>query len=100
MNLDMEGHCCSKWFSLHFGFLGSIPCAQSDESARGILQSAIRFSWGLGNTTKEIITTAEKLEPFLNGCVIDPKGLFTHGTEGGKKFHFHRLDRSGLMIGV
>ena len=34
-----------------------------------VLRSAIRFSFGLGNTTQEMEYTAQKLEPSLIGYV-------------------------------
>ena len=96
MNLDMEGIAVASGSACTSGSLEVSHVLKAMMLPEAFLHSAIRFSWGLGNTTEEIMKTAEKLEPFLNDCVIDPKGLFCTWNKRREEVPFHRLDRSGF----
>jgi len=65
MNLDMEGIAVASGSACTSGSLEVSHVLKAMNLPEAFLQSAIRFSWGLGNTTKEIITTAEKIGTIL-----------------------------------
>ncbi|WP_427181322.1 cysteine desulfurase family protein [Paenibacillus sp. TC-CSREp1] len=65
MNLDMEGIAVASGSACTSGSLEVSHVLQAMNLPEAFLQSAIRFSWGLGNTTKEIIITAEKIGTIL-----------------------------------
>ncbi|GGH48176.1 putative cysteine desulfurase IscS 1 [Paenibacillus silvae] len=65
MNLDMEDIAVASGSACTSGSLEVSHVLQAMNLPEAFLQSAIRFSWGLGNTTKEIIITAEKIGTIL-----------------------------------
>lgn len=65
MNLDMEGIAAASGSACTSGSLEVSHVLKAMNLPEAFLQTAIRFSWGLGNTTKEIITTAEKIGTIL-----------------------------------
>ena len=65
MNLDMEGIAVASGSACTSGSLEVSHVLKAMNLPKAFLQSAIRFSWGLGNTTHDIITTAEKIGTIL-----------------------------------
>lgn len=66
MNLDMEGIAAASGSACTSGSLEISHVLKAMELPKNILESAIRFSIGLGNTTEEIEYVAQKVETILN----------------------------------
>ncbi|MNO47650.1 Cysteine desulfurase [compost metagenome] len=66
MNLDMEGIAAASGSACTSGSLEISHVLQAMGLPQNILESAIRFSIGLGNTTEEIEYVARKVETILN----------------------------------
>ncbi|MGW9527494.1 cysteine desulfurase family protein [Paenibacillus terrae] len=62
MNLDMEGIAAASGSACTSGSLELSHVLQAMDLPEEILKSAIRFSFGLGNTTEEMEYTAKKIE--------------------------------------
>nr|WP_235440087.1 aminotransferase class V-fold PLP-dependent enzyme [Paenibacillus sp. DMB20] len=60
MNLDMEGIAAASGSACTSGSLEISHVLQAMELPENVLRSAIRFSFGLGNTTQEMEYTAQK----------------------------------------
>jgi cysteine desulfurase len=65
MNLDMEGIAVASGSACTSGSLELSHVLKAMNLPETFLHSAIRFSWGLGNTTEEIMITAEKIGTIL-----------------------------------
>lgn len=65
MNLDMEGIAVASGSACTSGSLEVSHVLKAMKLPETFLHSAIRFSWGLGNTTEEIMITAEKIGTIL-----------------------------------
>lgn len=65
MNLDMEGIAVASGSACTSGSLEVSHVLQAMNLPEALLHSAIRFSWGLGNTTEEMIKTGEKIGTIL-----------------------------------
>jgi cysteine desulfurase len=65
MNLDMEGIAVASGSACTSGSLEVSHVLKAMNLPETFLHSAIRFSWGLGNTTEEIMITAEKIGTIL-----------------------------------
>ncbi|GAB1156138.1 cysteine desulfurase family protein [Paenibacillus illinoisensis] len=65
MNLDMEGIAVASGSACTSGSLEVSHVLKAMMLPEAFLHSAIRFSWGLGNTTEEIMKTAEKIGTIL-----------------------------------
>ncbi|KQY82551.1 cysteine desulfurase NifS [Paenibacillus sp. Root52] len=65
MNLDMEGIAVASGSACTSGSLELSHVLKAMKLPEAFLHSAIRFSWGLGNTTEEIRITAEKIGTIL-----------------------------------
>ncbi|OOC58244.1 cysteine desulfurase family protein [Paenibacillus ihbetae] len=65
MNLDMEGIAAASGSACTSGSLEISHVLQAMKLPDPILRSAIRFSFGLGNTTQEMEFTAQKIETIL-----------------------------------
>ena len=65
MNLDMEGIAVASGSACTSGSLEVSHVLKAMKLPENFLHSAIRFSWGLGNTTEEIMITAEKIGTIL-----------------------------------
>ncbi|AWP29044.1 Cysteine desulfurase [Paenibacillus vortex V453] len=66
MNLDMEGIAAASGSACTSGSLEVSHVLQSMKLSDPVLRSAIRFSFGLGNTTQEMEYTAQKIGTILN----------------------------------
>ncbi|WP_340004556.1 cysteine desulfurase family protein [Paenibacillus sp. FSL K6-0276] len=66
MNLDMEGIAAASGSACTSGSLEISHVLKAMGLPKNILESAIRFSIGLGNTTEEIEYVARKVETILN----------------------------------
>lgn len=66
MNLDMEGIAAASGSACTSGSLEISHVLKAMGLPQNILESAIRFSIGLGNTTEEIEYVARKVETILN----------------------------------
>jgi cysteine desulfurase len=66
MNLDMEGIAAASGSACTSGSLEISHVLRAMGLPQNILESAIRFSIGLGNTTEEIEYVARKVETILN----------------------------------
>lgn len=62
MNLDMEGICAASGSACTSGSLEISHVLQAMHLPPDLLESAIRFSTGLGNTTEDMQMTAQKIE--------------------------------------
>lgn len=62
MNLDMEGICAASGSACTSGSLEISHVLQAMHLPPDLLESAIRFSTGLGNTTEDMQITAQKIE--------------------------------------
>lgn len=62
MNLDMEGIAVASGSACTSGSLELSHVLQAMDLPEDVLHSAIRFSFGLGNTTEEMEYTAKKIE--------------------------------------
>ncbi|APB70050.1 cysteine desulfurase [Paenibacillus polymyxa] len=62
MNLDMEGIAAASGSACTSGSLELSHVLQAMDLPEDVLHSAIRFSFGLGNTTEEMEYTAKKIE--------------------------------------
>ncbi|AET62262.1 cysteine desulfurase (NifS protein-like) [Paenibacillus terrae HPL-003] len=62
MNLDMEGIAAASGSACTSGSLELSHVLQAMDLPEDVLKSAIRFSFGLGNTTEEMEYTAKKIE--------------------------------------
>ncbi|WP_342415156.1 cysteine desulfurase family protein [Paenibacillus sp. FSL R10-2782] len=62
MNLDMEGIAAASGSACTSGSLELSHVLQAMDLSEDVLNSAIRFSFGLGNTTEEMEYTAKKIE--------------------------------------
>lgn len=60
MNLDMEGIAAASGSACTSGSLELSHVLQAMDLPEDVLHSAIRFSFGLGNTTEEMEYTAKK----------------------------------------
>ncbi|RCX22469.1 cysteine desulfurase [Fontibacillus phaseoli] len=65
MNLDMEGIAVASGSACSSGSLEPSHVLEAMNLPQNILRSAIRFSFGLGNTTEEMQHTAEKIGTIL-----------------------------------
>ncbi|MBA9086978.1 cysteine desulfurase [Fontibacillus solani] len=65
MNLDMEGIAVSSGSACTSGSLEPSHVLEAMNLPKNLLSSAIRFSFGLGNTNEEMKLTAEKVETIL-----------------------------------
>ncbi|WP_410772552.1 cysteine desulfurase family protein [Fontibacillus sp. BL9] len=65
MNLDMEGIAVASGSACSSGSLEPSHVLEAMNLPQNILNSAIRFSFGLGNTTEEMKHTAEKIGTIL-----------------------------------
>lgn len=65
MNLDMEGIAVSSGSACTSGSLEPSHVLEAMNIPQNLLRSAIRFSFGLGNTNEEMKITAEKIETIL-----------------------------------
>lgn len=65
MNLDMEGIAAASGSACTSGSLEISHVLQAMRLPQDVLRSAIRFSFGLGNTTEEMEYTAEKMGTIL-----------------------------------
>lgn len=66
MNLDMEGIAVASGSACSSGSLEPSHVLEAMNLPINFLNSAIRFSFGLGNTTEEMELTAEKVGTILN----------------------------------
>jgi len=66
MNLDMEGIAVASGSACSSGSLEPSHVLEAMNLPMNFLNSAIRFSFGLGNTTEEMKLTAEKVGTILN----------------------------------
>lgn len=66
MSLDMEGICAASGSACTSGSLEISHVLKAMQLSNNFLESAIRFSTGLGNTTEEIEYVAQKVETILN----------------------------------
>lgn len=66
MSLDMEGICAASGSACTSGSLEISHVLKAMQLPNNFLESAIRFSTGLGNTTEEIEYVAQKVETILN----------------------------------
>ncbi|MGG4342907.1 cysteine desulfurase family protein [Paenibacillus lautus] len=66
MNLDMEGIAAASGSACTSGSLEISHVLQAMKLSDPVLSSAIRFSFGLGNTTQEMEHTAQKIGTILN----------------------------------
>lgn len=66
MNLDMEGIAAASGSACTSGSLEISHVLQAMKLSDPVLRSAIRFSFGLGNTTQEMEYTAQKIGTILN----------------------------------
>lgn len=66
MNLDMEGIAAASGSACTSGSLEISHVLQAMKLPDDILRSAVRFSFGLGNTTQEMEYTAQKIGTILN----------------------------------
>lgn len=66
MNLDMEGIAAASGSACTSGSLEISHVLQAMKLSDPVLRSAIRFSFGLGNTTQEMEFTAQKIGTILN----------------------------------
>lgn len=66
MNLDMEGIAAASGSACTSGSLEISHVLQAMKLSDPVLRSAIRFSFGLGNTTQEMEYTAQKFATILN----------------------------------
>ncbi|WP_098742597.1 cysteine desulfurase family protein [Paenibacillus sp. EZ-K15] len=66
MNLDMEGIAAASGSACTSGSLEISHVLQAMKLSDPVLRSAIRFSFGLGNTTQEMEHTAQKIGTILN----------------------------------
>ncbi|MEC0258541.1 cysteine desulfurase family protein [Paenibacillus lautus] len=66
MNLDMEGIAAASGSACTSGSLEISHVLQAMKLSDPVLHSAIRFSFGLGNTTQEMEYTAQKIGTILN----------------------------------
>lgn len=64
MNLDMERIAAASGSACTSGSLEISHVLQAMKLPAELLQSAIRFSTGLGNTKEEMEYVAQKLKPF------------------------------------
>ncbi len=65
MNLDMEGIAVASGSACSSGSLEPSHVLEAMKLPQNLLRSAIRFSFGLGNTSEEIEHTAEKIGTIL-----------------------------------
>lgn len=65
MNLDMEGIAAASGSACTSGSLEISHVLQAMKLSENVLRSAIRFSFGLGNTTQEMEYTAKKIGTIL-----------------------------------
>ncbi|SMF89023.1 cysteine desulfurase [Paenibacillus uliginis N3/975] len=65
MNLDMEGIAAASGSACTSGSLEISHVLQAMKLSENVLRSAIRFSFGLGNTTQEMEYTAQKIGTIL-----------------------------------
>lgn len=65
MNLDMEGIAVASGSACTSGSLEPSHVLEAMNIPQNLLRSAIRFSFGLGNTNEEMKMTAEKIETIL-----------------------------------
>lgn len=65
MNLDMEGIAAASGSACTSGSLELSHVLQAMKLPQNVLRSAIRFSFGLGNTTEDMESTAQKLGTIL-----------------------------------
>lgn len=65
MNLDMEGVAASSGSACTSGSLEPSHVLEAMHVSEAFLRSAIRFSFGWGNTKEEIAQTAEKIATIL-----------------------------------
>ncbi|MOA58838.1 Cysteine desulfurase [compost metagenome] len=65
MNLDMEGIAAASGSACTSGSLEVSHVLEAMQLPEEVLKSAIRFSFGLGNTMEEIEYTAEKIATIL-----------------------------------
>ncbi|MNE38217.1 Cysteine desulfurase [compost metagenome] len=65
MNLDMEGIAVASGSACTSGSLEPSYVLEAMNLPGNLLRSAIRFSFGLGNTSEEMKYTAEKVETIL-----------------------------------
>lgn len=66
MNLDLEGIAAASGSACSSGSLEPSHVLAAMNLSQNILHSAIRFSFGLGNTREEMEKTAEKIGTILN----------------------------------
>ncbi|MNR62762.1 Cysteine desulfurase [compost metagenome] len=66
MNLDMEGIAAASGSACTSGSLEISHVLQAMKLPEELLNSAIRFSTGLGNTSEEMEYVAQKVETILN----------------------------------
>ncbi|WP_054958111.1 cysteine desulfurase family protein [Paenibacillus dakarensis] len=66
MNLDMEGIAAASGSACTSGSLEVSHVLQAMELSEKLLHSAIRFSFGLGNTSQEMEYTAQKIGTIIN----------------------------------
>lgn len=65
MNLDMEGIAVASGSACSSGSIEPSHVLEAMHLPENFLRTAIRFSFGLGNTTEEMEYTAEKIETIL-----------------------------------
>ncbi|WP_339323925.1 cysteine desulfurase family protein [Paenibacillus sp. FSL W8-0194] len=65
MNLDMEGVAAASGSACTSGSLELSHVLQAMKLPQNVLRSAIRFSFGLGNTTEDMEYTAQKIATIL-----------------------------------
>ncbi|MCM2999856.1 cysteine desulfurase family protein [Paenibacillus cellulositrophicus] len=65
MNLDMEGIAAASGSACTSGSLELSHVLEAMQLPQNVLRSAIRFSFGLGNTTEDMEYTAQKIETIL-----------------------------------
>ncbi|MDO7908111.1 cysteine desulfurase family protein [Paenibacillus sp. JX-17] len=65
MNLDMEGIAAASGSACTSGSLEISHVLQAMKLSEDVLRSAVRFSFGLGNTTEEMEYTADKIGTIL-----------------------------------
>ncbi|GAK42269.1 cysteine desulfurase family protein [Paenibacillus urinalis] len=61
MNLDVEGIACASGSACTSGSLSRSHVLEAMQLPEEIMDSAIRFSFGLGNTKKDLVYTAQKV---------------------------------------
>ncbi|NGZ73709.1 cysteine desulfurase family protein [Saccharibacillus alkalitolerans] len=66
MNLDMEGIAAASGSACTSGSLETSHVLRAMNLSEKVLHSAIRFSFGLGNTSEEIETVVKKIETITN----------------------------------